>query len=131
MLSAREIADYVYGPTRAPEYQQFTFSEEKRIGDVLSMSWHPGPEANEDKPGPIRKIALVAKVNKATAEISMLRARGFGESPAARRNILLILLFIVIFAAMFVLESRHAPANPMGAFSPSNSTVIYDVSAGL
>ena len=127
MLSAKEIADYVYGPTRAPEYQQFTFSEEKRIGDVLHMRWQPETDIPEVKPGPTRKLALVVKVNQATAEMSRLRVRGFGESPAAGRNILLILLFFALFAVMFVLESRQAPANTMDASSPSNSIVIQEV----
>jgi hypothetical protein len=40
-----------------------------------------------------------------------------------KKNILLIMLFVVVFAATFVLESQRPPADSQHAFSRSTSTV--------
>ena len=46
---------------------------------------------------------------------------------AMQRNILLILLFIVIFAVMFIVDARQSRANPRHESSRSNSTVAHEV----
>ncbi len=39
MLSAKEIEDYVQGPSRRRETKQFTVIEAKQIGDALGIRW--------------------------------------------------------------------------------------------
>ena len=119
MLSAKEIADYVHGQARWPEKQQFTFS-----GDVLTMHWHALTGNTGDESRLADKTGLAPMGNKARVVQSRPRRRGPRAIHSARRNLLLILLFIVIFAAMFVLDARQAPANPAHGYPRSTSTVV-------
>ena len=121
MLSAREIADYVRGQATTPEKQQFTFSEVKKIENSLTMRRPASAEIIYDEPRPAGKSAVAAKVKRVTAVVSTLRIRTTAKIHSARRNILLVVLFVIIFALMFVLESRQAPANGSQDYARSAS----------
>ena len=127
MLSRKEIEEYVHGQVRSPEKQQFTFSEVKKIGDALTMRWHTLTDFTGGEPRLTGKIARAAKVVEAAKGMSRLRTGSVRTISAMKRNILLILLFLVVFAVMFVLDARQAPANPRHALSRSNSTVVHEV----
>jgi hypothetical protein len=118
MLSAKEISDYVRGQARSPEKQQFTFS-----GDALTTHWHAITDMSDDESRLTDIIALATTTNKAKVVKSRSRRGGPGETHSARRNILLILLFIAVFAVMFVLDARQAPASPVSGHAESTSTV--------
>lgn len=127
MLSAKEIADYVHGRAGPAEKQQFTFSGSTKIGDALIMRWHTLTDFTDGEPKLTGKIARAAKANKAKQILSWLQKGGLRKISGAKRNLLLIMLFVVVFAATFVLESKRAPANSRHAFSRSNSTGVHEV----
>ena len=127
MLSPKEIADYVHGRTGPAEKQQFTFSGSTKMGDALIMRWHTLTDFTDGGPRLTGKIARAAKLNKANQVLSWLRPGGLRKISLTKRNILLIMLFVVVFAATFVLESKRAPANSKHAFSRSNSTGVHEV----
>jgi hypothetical protein len=106
MLSTKEIEEYVHGQIRSPEKQQFSFGEAEKIGDAT--------------------MALAAKVTKAEEVMFRLRSGGLRKMCAMKRNILLILLFLVVFAVMFVLESRESPAILRHEISQSKSAEVHE-----
>lgn len=122
MLSAKEIANYVHGRAGPAEKQQFTFSGSTRIGDALIKRWHTLRDSTDGEPWLTGEIAQAAKANKAKQALSWLRRGGLRKLSATKKNMLSIMLFVVVFAAAFVLESQRAPAIPTQTFSRSNST---------
>jgi hypothetical protein len=122
MYSAKEIADYVHGQATTPEKQQFTFGKVKKIGESLTVRWPALAGIIEVEPGPAGQIVLAPKVKRVTAAIWGVRRRTLARIRAAQRNILLLLLFILLSALMFVLESRQAPADRSPDNSRSGST---------
>jgi hypothetical protein len=46
---------------------------------------------------------------------------------STERKILRIVLFVVVFAVMFVLEARHVTRNSGQAYSPSTLMVVKDL----
>jgi hypothetical protein len=122
MFSTKEIADYVHGQAATPEKQQFTFGKVKKIGESLTVRWPALAGITDDEPGPAGQIALAPKVKRVTAVIWRVRRRTLARIRAARRNILLLLLFILLSALMFVLESQQGPADRSRDNSRSGST---------
>src|SRR5512140_1461507 len=110
MLSAKEIADYVHGRTGPVESQQFTFSGPTKVGGALTMRWHTLRDSTHGEAWLTDEIAQAAKANKAKQALSWLQKGGLRKISVAKRNILLITLFVVVFAATFILESQRAPA---------------------
>jgi hypothetical protein len=127
MLSTKEIADYVHGGAVSAEKHHFTFSGSTKIGDALIMRWHTLADFSDGGPTLTDEIAGAAKANKAKQVLSWLRKGGLRTMSVTKRNIVLIVLFVVVFAATFVLESKRAPANSTAAFSRSNSTGVHEV----
>ena len=122
MFSTKEIADYVHGQATTPEQHQFTFGKVKKMGESLTVRWPALADSIDDEPGPAGEIVLAPKVKRVTAVIWRVRRRTLARIGAARRNILLLLLFILVSAFMFVLESRQAPADRSRDNSRSGST---------
>jgi len=122
MLSEKEIADDVHGQARSPEMQQFTFSEVEKDGDALIAHWHTLTDSTHREPGLTRQIARTVKATEAKTLMSRPGTGSSRTMPAMKRNILLFILFLVVFAVMFVLESRGAPANPAYGYPRPAST---------
>lgn len=125
MLSEKEIADYVHGHAGPAEKQQFTFSGSTKIGDALIKRWHTLRDSTDGEPWLTDEIARAAKANRAAQALSWMRRGSLRTLSATKKNILLVMLFVVVFAAAFVLESQRAPAIPPQAFSRSNSAVDH------
>lgn len=127
MLSEKEIADYVHGQPRLPGTPQFAFSELNKMQDTPTRGWQPLTDPSDGDSGPAGRITEIAKVHKAKHVLSWLRKGGVRTASVTKRNFFLIMLFVVVFAAAFVLESRRVPAKPGHAFSRSNSTEVQEV----
>ena len=127
MLSAKEIADYVHGRAGSTEKQQFTFSGVTKLGDALIMRWHTLTGFTDGEPMLTDKTARTAKANVVGTALSRIRIIGLRKMSAMKRNILLIMLGLVVFAVTFVLESRHTPAYLWHEISRSNPTVEHQV----
>jgi hypothetical protein len=127
MLSTKEIADYVHGRVGSAEEHHFTFSGSTKIGDALIMRWHTLADFSDSGPRLTGEIARAAKAKNAKHVLSWLRQWGLRTMSVTKRNVVLIVLFVVVFAATFVLESKRAPANSRDALSRSNSTAVHEV----
>lgn len=105
MLSTKEISDYLYGRAGPAETQHFTFSGLTTIGDALITRWHTITNFPDAEPRLTGKFAPTAKANKIRTVFSRLRIRFLGKLSATNRNILLIMLFFLVFAVTFGLAS--------------------------
>jgi hypothetical protein len=127
MLSTKEIADYVHGRAGSAEEHHFTFSGSTKIGDALIMRWHTLADFSDGGSTLTDEIARAAKANNAKLVLPWLRKWGLRTMSVTKRNIVLIVLFVVVFAATFVLESKRAPASSRDALSRANSTGVHEV----
>ena len=112
MLSTKEIADYAHGQARSPEEQGFTFSEATKIEDALIMRRDTLTDLTDVEPPLPGRTARTGEANTAREVLSRLRTGPVRKMSAMKRNLLLIMLFLVVFAVTFALESWNAPAKP-------------------
>lgn len=123
MLSEKEIADYVHGQPGCPEKQQFGFSDLNKIQHTPTKRWPTLADSVDGDSGLAGRITRATKAHKAHHALSWLRKTGGRKMSVTKRSIFLIMLFLVVFAATFILESQRAPANPGHGFSRSTLTV--------